>query len=251
MRALFVGNVVIGAACGRMSFDEYPRDAAAGAVADADADAMATDALDPDAFVAPAPGCKSPELPGPYSTNFDQGVPPWGSIYQLGAAQMDVFQGQLRGRPAMDPGMTVYAGFQAGIADYRERRVFVEIPTMVNTASCAQVSFNIQDDDATRYAEFTQECGMLEAFLWVGSTPTTLATTSYNPTMHRWWQLRAQAGTLYFEVSSDGITWMPFASTPTPAYFNDVYLELATGTYQMESMTLGESRFDNLFDCFP
>lgn len=163
---------------------------------------------------------------------------------------MDVFENQLRGRPAMAPGMTVYAGFEAQVADYRERRAFAQIPVMVNTATCAQVSFNLQDDDVTQYAEFTQECGKLEAILWIGSTPTLLAQTAYNPSTHRWWQLRAHAGTLAFEFSSDGITWSPFASTPTPTYFDDVYLELAAGTYQMETMTIGEARFDDLVDCF-
>jgi len=67
--------------------------------------------------------------------------------------------------------------------------------------------------------------------------------------MHRWWGLRAHAGTLTFEVSSDGITWAPFATTATPAYFDDAYLELSAGTYQMESMAVGEARFDDLFDC--
>jgi len=32
--------------------------------------------------------------PGPFITNFEQGVPTWGSIYQIAPAQMDVFQNQ-------------------------------------------------------------------------------------------------------------------------------------------------------------
>lgn len=243
MRTFAVGIVVVAAACGRMSFDTLSSDASA-------IDGSETDGSATDAFLATVPGCIAGETAGPFTSDFGAGVPSFGSIYQLGAAQMDVFQGQLRGRPAMDPGANVYAGFEAAVADYRERRAFVQIPTMVNTASCAQVSFNIQDDDVTQYAEFTQECGQLEAILWVGATPTDLATVTYNPTLHRWWGLRAHAGTLVFEVSSDGIAWTPFATTSTPAYFDDVYLELSTGTYQMESLAVGESRFDDLFDCF-
>jgi len=225
MRALLVGTVVIAAACGRISFDEHPRDAAEGSVADA----TLTDAVQSDAFVAPVPGCMAPETPGPYITNFEQGVPSWASIYQTAPAQMNIFQGQPRGQPAMTPGNTVYAGFEAPAADQPEPRVFLPDPTMVNTASCAQVSFNIQDDDVTQYAEFTQECGKLEAIMWIGTTPTVLAMTTYNPTLHRWWQQRAHAGMLYFEVSSDGITWSPFAMTTTPAYFIDANPEPPSG----------------------
>lgn len=236
MRGLAVGIVVLAAACGRMGFDAQPSDASS------DGSAI-------DAFVAPVPGCGAGETAGPFTTDFGQGVPPFGSIYELAPARMDVFAGQLRGRPAMDPGPTVYAGFEAMVADYRERRAFVQIPTMVNTASCAQVSFVIKDDDVERYAELAQDCGQLRAILWVGTTDTLLIEVTYDATLHRWWGLRARAGTLTFEVSSDGITWLTLATTATPTYFDDAYLELSSGTFQMESMAVGEARFDDLFDC--
>lgn len=236
MRGLAVGIVVVAAACGRMSFDAQRLDASADGAAG-------------DAFVAPVPGCVAGETPGPFTTDFEQGVPPFGSIYELAPAQMDVFEGQLRGRPVMDPGDTVYAGFEVIVADYRERRAFVQIPMMVNTATCAQAAFNIQDDDVERYAEMAQDCGQLQAILWVGTTPDVLAAETYDPVMHRWWQMRARAGTLTFEVSADGIAWAPFATTSTPVYFDDAYVELSAGTYQMESMAVGEARFDDLFDC--
>jgi hypothetical protein len=240
LRAFVVGFVVVTAACGRMGFDAQGM----GAAADA------SDAPGTDAFVAPVPGCIAGETPGPFTSDFEMGVPSFGSIYELGAAQMDVFQGQLRGQPVMAPGANVYAGFETTVADYRERRAFAQIPTMVNTATCAQVSFNIQDDDIVQYVELTQDCGQLHAYLWVGATPTVLADVTYNPTLHRWWQVRAHAGTLTFEVSADGIGWTQLATTATPAYFDDAYLELSAGTYQMESLPVGEARFDDLFDCF-
>ena len=125
MRGLAVGIIVVAAACGRMSFDAQPSDAAA--------DGSATDAST-DAFVAPVPGCIAGETLGPFMSDFAQ-VPSFGSIYAISPAQMDVFQGQLRGRPAMAPGAVVYAGFEAAVADSRERSAFVQIPTMVNTES--------------------------------------------------------------------------------------------------------------------
>lgn len=242
MRGLAVGIVVVAAACGRMSFDAQRLDASSdGSISD--------DGSGTDAFVAPVPGCVVGETAGPFTSDFGQGVPSFGSIYELPPAQMDVFESQLRGRPAMDPGSTVYAGFEAAVGDYRERRAFVQIPTMVNTTSCAQVAFVIQDDDIERYAELAQACGQLQAIMWVGSTDTVLADIAYNPALHRWWGLRARAGTLTFEVSSDGMTWTTIATTSTPTYFDDAYVELSSGTYQMESMAIGEARFDDLFDC--
>lgn len=221
--------MVVAAGCGRLSFD-------------------ASDAMTGLDGSLPIPGCVGGEAAGPFITDFSQGVPAFGAIYETSPAQMDVFQGQLRGRPGASPGSTVYAGLELDIADYRERRVFVQVPTMLAVTGCGQVAVVIQDDDLMQYAELSQSCGMVEALLYVGSTPTVLAQLAYDAAAHRWWQLSARAGTLTFEVSADGVLWTEIASTSTPAYFDDAYVELSAGTYQLETV-IGEARFDDLFDC--
>ena len=230
------GLLLITVACGRVGFEPATRDGQVDGVTGEDG-------------VVLRPGCEPAETPGPYTNDFEQGVPAWASIYEISPARMDLFEGALRGRPGTDPGPEVFAGFEVMVADHRERRAFVQVPQMVNLAGCAKVSLVIQDDDAVQYAEVSQSCGVLEALTWVGGTRTEHAIIPYDPVGDRWWQLRAQAGTLHFEVSPDGLRWTTYASTPTPAYFDDAYLELSVGTYQLEAAPIGEARFDDLFDC--
>lgn len=232
--------------CGRVGFgppagDGSPGQADAGGEVDAAADASI------DALVSPA--CMVLETAGPFTTDFAQGAPTWGAIYQTAPAQMDVDAGSLRGRPGVTTG-TVYAGMEMPVGDYRTRRVFVEVPTMLNTAGCAQAAFVIEDDDVVdEFVEISQSCGMIELSRWSGSTQTLVTTIPYDPVAHRWWQLRMQGGTLHGEVSPDGLTWIELGALAVPAYFDDVFVELSAGTYALEAAPIGEARFDNLTDC--
>ncbi|MBL9013389.1 MAG: hypothetical protein JNL83_04385 [Myxococcales bacterium] len=224
--------------CGRVAFDP--------AITPGDGGSDTSDGSD---GPPPVPRCGPGETAGPFTTDFENGVPMFGSIYEIAPARMDVFAGQLRGRPAMAPGSNTYAGFEATVGDYRSRRAFVEIPTMVNTSGCAQVAIVIQDDDVVRYAELAQSCNLVEAMTWAGTTQTVHGSAPYDAALHRWWQLRSEAGTLSFELSPDGVSWTTLAAIPTPAYFDDAYLELSAGTYMLETQPIGEARFDNLYDC--
>lgn len=231
-----LGLVAIG--CGRVGFAPLAGDGAPGSV---DAGAQ-VDALE-------RPACGPLETPGPYTTDFAQGVPSWASIYQTAPAQMDVDTGSLRGRPGVTAG-TVYAGLELPVGDYRARRVFVELPTMLNTAGCAQASFVIQDDDVVdEFVEIAQSCGMIELSRWSGATQTQVANLPYDPVAHRWWQLRMQGGMLHGEASPDGLAWTELGALTVPAYFDDVYVELSAGTYALETAPIGEVRFDELTDC--
>ncbi|HEU4715939.1 MAG TPA: hypothetical protein VFS14_03865, partial [Candidatus Saccharimonadales bacterium] len=44
----------------------------------------------------------------------------------------------------------------------------------------------------------------------INGTYTTLASTNYSPTTHRWWRFRETGGTVYYELSPDGFTWLSF-----------------------------------------
>ena len=193
-------------------------------------------------------GCSANEVAGTFASDFTT-MPAWGAIYETSPARMDVFEGTLRGRPGTAPGSSVYAGLEATPEDYRARRAFVQLPTMLATSGCAQAALVVQDDDTVGdFIEISQSCGQLEALSFIGDSPTVLATAPYSAQDHRWWQIRSDGTMTYLETSPDGATWTALGETPTPSYFADAYLELSAGTYQLESLT-GEVRFDDLFDC--
>lgn len=54
---------------------------------------------------------------------------------------------------------------------------------------------------------------------------------------------------MFFEVSSDGVTWTEIAEKSTPSFTTDAYLDLYGGVDTVQTGNLGTATFDNLFDC--
>jgi hypothetical protein len=74
-----------------------------------------------------------------------------------------------------------------------------------------------------------------------------VATTPYDPVTHRWWAMREQGGTFYWETSPNGAAWQTLGSWPIGSMFpvDGVYLEYGAGT-EDTGVTPGEAQFDNL-----
>lgn len=102
------------AACGRIGFD---------ATLDASQGAM-------------APGCLTTERPGPFSTDFALGAPTWGTPYNEPSIGLTFLDGAMEVTPAGSPAPS-YGGMISSNDDFRNRRVFVDLPVMVNTATSA------------------------------------------------------------------------------------------------------------------
>lgn len=70
--------------------------------------------------------------------------------------------------------------------------------------------------------------------------------TAYDPTSHRWLRIRESAGTVYWDVSPDGVTWTNVNSIPTPSWLLDdnLFIEIKAGNSNNE---VGKpSYWDNL-----
>lgn len=59
-----------------------------------------------------------------------------------------------------------------------------------------------------------------------------VAVTDFFPDQHRWVQLRADAGTIYFETSADGVVFEVFASLAAPFDLSNVRAGLRASNYQ-------------------
>lgn len=59
------------------------------------------------------------------------------------------------------------------------------------------------------------------------------------------WQMRETQGKVYFEISPDGQSWQELGNTTSPAFLNDVKINIGAGSNNTGSDP-GEVHFDNL-----
>jgi hypothetical protein len=218
----------LASACGRIGFEARNGDAPVGTSDSSDSGVAAcgTTALLADTFDAAA---TSPQW-SPYMN---------GSITTMQSGGQLVIT-----LPATTSG-SFYGGYGSSWSyDLRGSRVFVEVVQTTSTATHAQTNLQVAGSSGD-YLELAEEHGTLRAYSTVNSVQSTIGSIAYDPVMHRWWQMREAQGTVYFETSADGATFVAFASLPTPAYASLVEVAIEAGTYQAETAP-GAARFDNL-----
>jgi hypothetical protein len=153
-----------------------------------------------------------------------QSGPAWIASTDPGTA-VSQGNGQLVIAPASNASGAHFAGYQsASWYDLTGSRVFVEVPTVTDPASGALTSLEINLPNADTRG-ISEAGGSLYA--WNAQN---LAVIPYDPTAHRWWQLREQAGTLVFEVSPDGASWTTVASEAPAPPLDLVQVSLTAGT---------------------
>lgn len=65
----------------------------------------------------------------------------------------------------------------------------------------------------------------------------------YDPVADLWWRLRESQGTLYFETSPDGLSWVVRGSGTSPISLNALQIRIGAGTHQLVGSP-GEAHFD-------
>lgn len=86
--------------------------------------------------------------------------------------------------------------------------------------------------------------GNLLAQKIVGGVNTNVATVVYNSAVHKWIQVRESGGTIYYDYSTDGVSFTNFASVADPFSMDSMALALQQGTWQNEASTT-QVIFDN------
>jgi hypothetical protein len=87
--------------------------------------------------------------------------------------------------------------------------------------------------------------GTLGMALIVGLAVQASTTTTYDPAAHRWWRIREEAGTIYFETSPDAAQWNTLLQTGSPPQLETVYVVLAAQVGAAYGAPV-RAEFDNL-----
>jgi hypothetical protein len=113
--------------------------------------------------------------------------------------------------------------------DLTESRVSVEVIQSVNVATFAEMALVLRRDDQNELA-LVQQVGLLRAVTQVGSDRYSSPNMLYNPSAHRFWQIRESGGTTYWETSPDGASWTAFWQGSTPSFAPLVRASFEIGT---------------------
>lgn len=119
------------------------------------------------------------------------------------------------------------------------------VQTLNQGAGGTYTYFNLNRDSSNKVTFDVRGAGLLTARRTIAGTETQITSTTYNPTTHRWLRMREDTGTLYWDYSSDGVSWTNFTSVTVASTFPvvSVYPELGAGWTGTET---GTAIFDNL-----
>lgn len=115
----------------------------------------------------------------------------------------------------------------SALQDVRGGRISVEIPEMVNPLTDMQyLQLSIRTLDG-QYVTLIQRMGTLR---WTTTNGVQVGITPYLPMEHRWWQIREEAGTIYWETSADGATFQLLGSMLSFDQLDRVSVEILVAT---------------------
>ena len=133
----------------------------------------------------------------------------WTSTVEVGTS-LSVADGVLQLVPAT-ANLARFAQVRSEVFEFAERRVALEVPLVVNTATSAIAEVQIGGSELDYF--FLREVGgVLQAGLSVAGVADVRGAQAYDEQAHRWWQFRRHAGQVFAEVASDGRTWTPLAA---------------------------------------
>jgi len=121
----------------------------------------------------------------------------------------------------------------------------IEVPAVPPASFVGGFSIDLNGPDDNDVEMQVAE-GNIEFAVDVQGTHQKLGSVLYSPQQHRWWRIREQANTLYWETAPDGKTWttrLEISPLPVPVTMLDI--ELAGGTWMAQPMP-GECRVDNV-----
>lgn len=219
-----------------------PSDVAAMCVGEERADASVTPVGDAGVDADPSV-CGGTSL---LADNFDDGVRStalWGASFDDGTPPlMAEVGGEVRLTYVVNEAESAYAEYRASRTyDLRGDHVRIRVLNAPSSASTAQAGLGVILGDGRRI-DFLVESGQLlftvqqPARTVVASTPLTAA--------ERWWQIAERAGTVHFQTSEDGATFVDRATVATPFDVSAVTPLFGGGTYRAE-VNPGVARFDD------
>jgi len=91
--------------------------------------------------------------------------------------------------------------------------------------------------DSSYQLYWAVETNKVRAYKNTAGTHTVLAEAAYNSSTHKWFRIRESSGTVYWDYSTDGISWTNFTSISDPFAINSVNVGADVGTWNTEAST--------------
>jgi hypothetical protein len=120
-------------------------------------------------------------------------------------------------------------GDSTGIFDLTGSYILAEFQHVLTGLTDAG-TFMLLTLDASNTMAFYVYNGDLVAEKQIATAYTTIATTTYNSTTHKWLRIREASGTVYFDYSADGISWTNFTSAANPFAVTGLFVTIQIGT---------------------
>jgi len=182
------------------------------------------------------------------SDTFDMKGRAWDRSYSPGNGCTFMANGQLQF--ALKVGVKDYCAFVSSTAyELKQGAVVIEAPAITNNAASAEVFFRLEAESEGRHLEIAKTgaamgTGTLE--LRLTNPTTTLKSLSYDPMNHRWWRLRQEGTSIYWDVSKDGTSgsWVVAYFAPLPFPLNMVDVVIGVGAFGPAEGAVSAS-FDN------
>lgn len=126
----------------------------------------------------------------------------------------------------------------------------VKVPQAVSGANVNQVLRLAPGPFAwTRSLGFWLENGNLFAYVETNETPTAIATLTYSPVTHAFWRVRESGGTIFWDTSSDGVTWTNRGQAPVSTLSfspSSVSIFMTTHEFHTGNPNPGIGQFSNV-----
>lgn len=102
-------------------------------------------------------------------------------------------------------------------------------------ASCETVPLQLNDAGGTNKLFWYVNGGNLLAIKTIAGVQATVATTTYNSSVHKWFRIRESGGTIFWDYSTDGVTYTNFTSIINVLTITALFLQVSLGTYSSEA----------------
>lgn len=139
-----------------------------------------------------------------------------------------------------------YDGYSSASAfDFNDKCAYVEVVEAPSNSTGAQALLSLEATNGDVIRINKEGTGLFFQYYPNGEGATTVDSVAYDNTTHRWWRIREDSGTLYYDTSTDGVGWTNRASVGTPVAITAMAVVLKGGTYQSETSP-GNVIFDNI-----
>lgn len=128
-----------------------------------------------------------------------------------------------------------YSGYTSnGYYDLTGSQMFTQIvsgPALGNGTT--EMYFQLSHDSTNKLSIIVS--GSLIYFRVMTAGVNDDTTTTFNLTTHKWWRIRESSGSVFFDTSTDGITWTNRKTATTPSFVTNVAVDNSSGYYGTET----------------